>query len=64
MIRPTVTTFLDKMMRRDNPTLQVEEIEFSDKFVGKTLLDIQIDNFINALILAVRKGSDWISNPE
>jgi len=52
------------MMRRDNPTLQVEEIEFSDKFVGKTLLDIQIDNFINALILAVRKGSDWISNPE
>jgi len=63
MVRPTVTTFLDKMLRGDNPTLRIEEIGFSENYVGKNLLEIPIQNYKNTLVLAVREGNDWIYNP-
>ena len=64
MVRPTVTSFLDKMLRGSNPNLRIEEITFSQKYIGKNLREIPIDSFKDTLILAIKEGENWTYNPD
>jgi voltage-gated potassium channel len=67
MIRPHVTSFLDKMLRdRDSP-LRVEEVHIPkhSPYVGKTVDKIDFRSMGNVLLIAVRKADgDWIYNPK
>ncbi|MEA3496190.1 MAG: potassium channel protein [Bacteroidota bacterium] len=64
MIRPTVTGFLDEMMRGTNDELRVEEINISSKYAGKTLADLNIETFKKTVLLSIREDGKWIYHPE
>jgi voltage-gated potassium channel len=63
MVRPTVVTFLDKMLRGKDDSLRVEEVPVPPALVGKTLSSINWRSFPRTLLLAVKKGEDWVYNP-
>jgi len=56
LVRPTVVTFLDKMLHGDEDTFRVEEITIPDasKLAGQTLEQAGIANKTGALVLAIR----------
>lgn len=67
LVRPTVVTFLDKMLHGDEATFRVEEItipEDSD-LAGQTLEGAGIARRTGALVLAIREpdGSSFAYNP-
>jgi voltage-gated potassium channel len=63
MVRPTVVTFLDKMLRGKDENLRVEEVPVPASLVGKALSAINWRSFPRTLLLAVKKGEDWVYNP-
>jgi len=63
MVRPTVVSFLDIMLRDLSAQLRVEEIQISDKYVGKEITSLNIKKFPSTLLLAVRSAGKWIYNP-
>ncbi len=63
MIRPTVVTFLDTMLRDTNKNLRIEEIPLPDSFEGKQLKDLNLKQFKDTLLLAVHTKIGWIYNP-
>ncbi len=63
MIRPTVVTFLDTMLRDTNKNLRIEETAFLDPFEGKQLKDLNLKQFKGTLLLAVRTKTGWIYSP-
>ncbi|HOP85691.1 MAG TPA: NAD-binding protein [Syntrophorhabdaceae bacterium] len=66
MIRPHVTSFLDKMLRDQESHLRVDEVQIPPEspFVGKKVSDIDFRSLGNALLIALRKSNgDWIYNP-
>ena len=63
MIRPTVVTFLDKMLRDTDKNLRVEEISIPPSLIGKKILDIDLSQFPNTLILAIKVKENWNYNP-
>jgi voltage-gated potassium channel len=63
MIRPTVTSFLDEMLRDTHQNLRIEELFISPEFQHKTVQDLSIDSLPKTLILAIRKGDSWEYNP-
>lgn len=63
MVRPTVVTFLDTMMRDKNKNLRVEEISVPDAFTGKLLSELELKRFPNTLLMAIKVKEDWIYNP-
>jgi voltage-gated potassium channel len=63
MVRPTVVTFLDTMLRDKEQSLRIEEIDISDKFINKTIAETGIKSNKKAVLLALKKGNDWIFNP-
>lgn len=64
MIRPTVVSFLDKMLGDKDKNLRVEEIHVSDKHHGKRIVELELENFPNTLILAIAAGDEWIYSPK
>lgn len=63
MVRPTVVSFLNIMMRDREKNLRVEEVEVPENFAGKTISDLNLKKHPNILLLAVRTIDDWIFNP-
>jgi voltage-gated potassium channel len=63
MIRPTVVSFLDIMLRDRDNNLRVEEIPVPGDFASKTVAELGIKKYPHSLLLAIRTGSDWIYNP-
>ena len=63
MIRPTVVTFLDTMLRDTNKNLRIEEIPLPDYFKGKQLKDLNLNQFKDTLLLAIRTKIGWIYSP-
>jgi voltage-gated potassium channel len=63
MIRPTVTSFLDIMLRDRDKNLRVEEIKIPEKFELKTVSELGLKSYQHSLLLAARKRTDWIYNP-
>jgi voltage-gated potassium channel len=62
MIRPTVVTFLDEMLRSDK-ALRVEEIPVGARHAGRNLGMIERRG-PDHIVLAVRSGAQWTFNPE
>lgn len=63
MIRPSVTTFLDIMLRDTNRNLRIEEINIPAGFSGKIVKDLRDNECKDILILAIRCETDWVYNP-
>jgi voltage-gated potassium channel len=63
MVRPTVVTFLDKMLRGKEESLRVEEVPMPPDMVGKALSFISWHKYPRTLLLAVKKGEEWVYNP-
>jgi len=66
VLRPTVTTFLDKMLRDKEKNLRIDEIELSDDMgcFGKTLGESNFKSKTNVLIMAIAfENGDFIYNP-
>jgi voltage-gated potassium channel len=66
MIRPHVTTFLDKMLRDRESPMRVEEIHIPahSPYIGKPVTEIDFKSLGNLLLVAVRKeDGSWIYNP-
>ena len=67
MLRPHVTSFLDKMLREGDSPLRVEEVHIPKQspYVGKTVNDMNLESMGNILLIAARKADgDWIYNPK
>jgi voltage-gated potassium channel len=62
MIRPTVVTFLDEMLRSDK-ALRVEEIRVAERHAGQSLGMIE-HRGPDHIVLAIRAGTQWTFNPE
>jgi voltage-gated potassium channel len=68
MFRPSVTTFMDRMLRDDRAVMRIEEVSVSPDsvFAGTTLRDARIPEKTGLLIVAVRKGGigEFIQSPD
>ncbi len=64
MVRPTVTTFLDEMLRSTENPLRIEEIGIPSDYVGKKLEDVNLDGLEQTLVLALQEGDRWVYNPK
>ena len=66
LIRPTVVSFLDVMLRDRDLNLRIEEIRIPEgaPIIGKTLSDLDIGERCGALLLACRLDDErWLYNP-
>ena len=62
MIRPTVVTFLDEMLRSDK-ALRVEEVRIGERHAGQRFGMIE-HRGPDHVVLAIRTGRDWTFNPD
>jgi len=63
MVRPTVVSFLDIMLRDKEKNLRIEEVPIPASFVGETLVSLNSRKNPNVLLLAIKIIDDWIYNP-
>lgn len=63
MIRPTVVSFLDIMLRDKDKNLRVEEVVLKDDWIGSHLKDLNLARYRNTLLLALKDEDGWIFNP-
>ena len=66
MVRPTVTSFIDKMLRDNEAPLRVEEINIptNSPYIGRPVGDIDFKGIGNILVVAARTSDmEWIYNP-
>lgn len=63
MIRPTVVSFLDMMLRDREKNLRVEEIAVPNQFVGRSISTLDLMGYPQTLLLAVKAQESWIYNP-
>lgn len=66
MVRPTVTSFIDKMLRDKEAPLRVEEISIPENspYIGRPVGDIDFKGIGNILVIAARTSDlEWIYNP-
>jgi voltage-gated potassium channel len=63
MVRPTVVSFLDTMLRDREKSLRVEELPVPGSFVGKALSALNLKRYTHVLLLSVKTGEDWVYNP-
>lgn len=66
LIRPTVVSFLDQMLRDRDRNLRVGEVPIpaSSPYVGKRVSDLELRATSNALLLACRcADGSWVYNP-
>jgi voltage-gated potassium channel len=63
MLRPTVVSFLDTMLRDKEKNLRIEEVPVPKPLVGKTISSLELDRYPGILLLAIRAKEDWLYNP-
>ena len=63
MVRSTVVSFLDTMLRDKEKNLRVEEVTVPESFVGKPITALNLKDYPDILLLAVKTGKDWLYNP-
>lgn len=63
MLRPSVVSFLDTMLRHDDSDLRIEELVVSEDFAGKTIAALDLQRFSKSLLLAIRSAKGWHYNP-
>ncbi len=63
MVRPTVVSFLDIMLRDKEMSLRVEEVPVPDAFAGKSIQSLGLKDHPRILLLAVKTDASWMYNP-
>lgn len=63
MIRPTVVSFLDTMLRDREKNLRIEEIDIPASYKGKKLSELNLESHAGVLVLALKEDAKWIFNP-
>jgi len=63
MVRPEVVSFLDVMLRDKEKNLRIEEIPASPSLAGRHVSDLDLKNFRQTLLLAIRTEKGWVYNP-
>jgi voltage-gated potassium channel len=67
MIRPHVVSFLDRMLRGNDPSVRVEEVTVSSKsaWVGRSLREVDIEGATGLVPISIRhpEDSDFTYNP-
>lgn len=63
MIRPTVVSFLDIMLRDKDRNLRIEEVPVLETSAGKTISALELKKHLNTLLMAVKTPDDWKFNP-
>lgn len=63
MLRPSVVSFLDTMLRHDDSNLRIEELVVTPAFDGKTIAELGLQRFSKLLLLAIRSKEGWHYNP-
>jgi voltage-gated potassium channel len=63
MIRPTVVSFLDIMLRDKDRNLRVEEVSVPAPLAGRQIASLHLRKFPNILLLAVKTAEKWVYNP-
>ncbi len=63
MVRPTVVSFLEMMLRDREKNLRIEEVVVPNQFVGKHISILNLKEYSHILLLAVKANEDWIYNP-
>ena len=63
MVRPTVTNFLDEMLRDRNLNLRIEELIVPNSFHKKRIEDLPLKNLDHTLLLAIKEKGTWKYNP-
>jgi voltage-gated potassium channel len=66
LCRPTVTEFIDQMLRDKDEILRLEEVVIPDgsPFIGRSLRDVPIRAETRLLVVALRVDRKFIYNPE
>jgi len=64
MVRPTVVTFLDTMLRDKERSLRVEEITVTEKSFSKPIKEFELIKNRNALLIALKRREKWEFNPD
>ena len=66
LVRPTVTEFIDQMLRDKDDVLRLEEVVIPDgsSFIGRDLRDVPIRAETKLLVVALRVDKKFIYNPE
>jgi voltage-gated potassium channel len=63
MVRPSVTSFLDIMLRDRDKNLRVEEITVPEWFPETSLTSSGFKRYAHSLLLAVKDQRGWLYNP-
>jgi len=63
MLRPTVVSFLDVMLRESGQNLRVEEVKLPPSLAGKNCGALNLREYPSVLLLAIRSGENWVYNP-
>lgn len=63
MVRPTVVSFLDVMLRDSQANLRVEEVGVPSSYSGKPISALNLHQYRDALLVALRDKENWVFNP-
>ena len=63
MVRPTVVTFLDIMLRDKQKNLRVEEVAVPKALAGKSVVALELKKHPHTLLMSIRHDKDWLYNP-
>jgi voltage-gated potassium channel len=63
MVRPTVVSFLDTMLRDKERNLRVEELAVPESFAGQPVSALNLKRFSRSLLLAIKTKDGWVYNP-
>lgn len=63
MVRPTVVSFLDMMLRDKEQGLRIEEVSVPPSFVGQPISTLKLKKYRSVLLLAIRDKDDLTYNP-
>jgi voltage-gated potassium channel len=65
LVRPTVVTFLDSMLRDRGLNLRIDEVKIGAEspVIGMALNELGLEKLPHVLLLAVRTGEHWEYNP-
>lgn len=64
MVRPSVVTFLDVMLRDKDRNLRIEDVPVGEKCGEKPISALALDRYENSVLLAARRGDSWVFKPK
>jgi voltage-gated potassium channel len=63
MVKPTVVSFLDTMLRDQKKNLRVEEYAVPGNMKGKTIADLPLKECKYIILMAIKTNDEWVYAP-